>query len=166
MVTPLTSYPWRSKRAAAVEESTPPLMATITRFLPIATAYVIMFLALTKVGGHLEGATLARKIVDLLADRQAEDILLLDIGKVTVFADYFVIASAPTVRQMQALRDAIDSELAKDGISPYGREGESGSGWVLLDLGDVIVHLFGPEERHFYDLEGLYRQATPVVRIQ
>jgi ribosome-associated protein len=125
-----------------------------------------MFSALTEVGGHLEGATLARKIVDLLADRQAEDILLLDIGKVTLFADYFVIASAQTVRQMQALRDAIDSELAKDGITPYGREGESASGWVLLDLGDVIVHIFGPDERHFYDLEGLYREATPVVRIQ
>jgi ribosome-associated protein len=125
-----------------------------------------MFSALTEVGGHLQGATLARKIVDLLADRQAEDILLLDIRRVTVFADYFVIASAPTVRQMRALSDAIDSELAKDGITPYGREGESTSGWVLLDLGDVIVHIFGPEERHFYDLEGLYRQATPVVRIQ
>jgi len=125
-----------------------------------------MFPVLTEVGGHLEGATLARKVVDLLADRQAEDILLLDIRKVTLFADYFVIASAQTVRQMQALRDAIDSELAKDGITPYGREGEPASGWMLLDLGDVIVHIFGPDERRFYDLEGLYQQATPVVRIQ
>jgi ribosome-associated protein len=125
-----------------------------------------MSLALTEVGGNLEGATLARRIVDLLADRQAEDILLLDIGKVTVFADYFVIASAPTVRQMQALCDAIDSELAKDGITVHGREGAPASGWILLDLGDVIVHIFGPDERHFYDLEGLWQQATPVVRIQ
>ena len=125
-----------------------------------------MFSALTEVGGHLEGATLARRIVDLLADRQAEDILLLDIRKVTLFADYFVIASAPTVRQMQALRDAIDLELAKDGITAYGREGAAASGWVLLDVGDVIVHIFGPDERHFYDLEGLWRQATQVVRIQ
>jgi ribosome-associated protein len=141
-------------------------MATITRFLPIATAYGIMFLALTEVGGHLEGSTLARRIVDLLADRQAEDILLLDIGKVTVFADYFVIASAPTVRQMQALCDAIDLELGKDGIKTHGREGAPASGWILLDLGDVVVHIFGPDERHFYDLEGLWQQATPVVRIQ
>ena len=125
-----------------------------------------MFLLLAEVGGHLEGATLARKVVDLLADRQAEDILLLDIRNVTLFADYFVIANAQTVRQMQALCDVIDSELAKDGITPYGREGEPASGWVLLDLGDVIVHVFGPDERHFYDLEELYRQATPVVRIQ
>lgn len=125
-----------------------------------------MFPVLTEVGGHLEGATLARKVVDLLADRQAEDILLLDIRNVTLFADYFVIASAQTVRQMQALCDAVNSELSKDDITPYGREGEPASGWVLLDLGDVIVHIFGPDERHFYDLEGLYQQATPVVRIQ
>ncbi|UCH87130.1 MAG: ribosome silencing factor [Dehalococcoidia bacterium] len=125
-----------------------------------------MFPVLTEVGGHLEGATLARKVVDLLADRQAEDILLLDIRNVTLFADYFVIASAQTVRQMQALCDAVNSELSKDDITPYGREGEPASGWVLLDLGDVIVHIFGPDERHFYDLEGLYREATPVVRIQ
>jgi len=125
-----------------------------------------MFPVLTEVGGRLEGAILARKVVDLLADRQAEDILLLDIRKVTLFADYFVIASAQTVRQMQALRDAIDSELSKDGITPYGREGEPASGWMLLDLGDGIVHIFGPDERHFSDLEGLYQQATPVVRIQ
>ncbi|MGQ9572050.1 MAG: ribosome silencing factor [Dehalococcoidia bacterium] len=117
-------------------------------------------------GGHLEAATLARKIIDLLADRQAEDILLLDISKVTVFADYFVIASAQTVRQMDALCEAIDLELAKDGITPYGREGTATSGWMLLDLGDVIVHIFGPEERHFYNLEGLWQHATPVVRIQ
>ncbi|KPK47043.1 MAG: hypothetical protein AMJ77_04420 [Dehalococcoidia bacterium SM23_28_2] len=114
----------------------------------------------------MEGAILARRIVDLLADRQAEDILLLDIGKVTLFADYFVIASAETTRQMRALCDALDSELAKDGITPYGREGEPDSGWILLDLGDVIVHIFAPDERNFYDLEGLYRAATPVVRIQ
>jgi len=125
-----------------------------------------MFSPLTEVGGHLEGAILARRIVDLLADRQAEDILLLDIGKVTLFADYFVIASAETTRQMRALCDALDSELAKDGITPYGREGEPDSGWILLDLGDVIVHIFAPDERNFYDLEGLYRAATPVVRIQ
>jgi ribosome-associated protein len=141
-------------------------MATNARFLPIAIAYVIMFSPLTEVGGHLEEANLARRIVDLLADRQAEDILLLDIRKIVLFADYFVIASAQTARQMHALCDAIDSELAKDGITAYGREGKPDSGWILLDLGDVIVHLFAPDERHFYDLEGLYRAATPVVRIQ
>jgi ribosome-associated protein len=117
-------------------------------------------------GGHLQEATLARRIVDLLSDKRAEDILLLDIRGVTLFADYFVIASAETARHTQALCDALDEELAKDGVSAWGHEGEAGSGWVLLDYGDVIVHIFGPEQRSFYDLEGLWHEAVPVVRIQ
>ena len=117
-------------------------------------------------GDHLQGATLARRIVDLLSDKRAEDILLLDIRGVTLFADYFVIVSAETARHTQALCDVLDEELTKDGVSVWGREGEAGSGWVLLDYGDVIVHIFGPEQRSFYDLEGLWREAVPVVRIQ
>jgi ribosome-associated protein len=117
-------------------------------------------------GDHLQGATLARRIVDLLSDKRAEDILLLDIRGVTLFADYFVIVSAETARHTQALCDALDEELTKDGVSAWGREGEASSGWVLLDYGDVIVHIFGPEQRSFYDLEGLWREAVPVVRIQ
>ena len=117
-------------------------------------------------GGHLQGAELARRIVELLSDKRAEDILLLDIRSVALFADYFAIASAETARHTQALCDALDEELAKDGVSVWGREGEAGSGWVLLDFGDVIVHIFGPEQRSFYDLEGLWREGVPVVRIQ
>jgi ribosome-associated protein len=117
-------------------------------------------------GGHLQGAELARRIVELLSDKRAEDILLLDIRSVALFADYFAIASAETARHTQALCDSLDEELAKDGVSAWGREGGAGSGWVLLDYGDVIVHIFGPEQRSFYDLEGLWREAVPVVRIQ
>ena len=109
---------------------------------------------------------LSRKIVEVLSDKQAEDILLLDIRDVASFADYFVIASAPSARQIQAILDGIDESLHQDGVSPMGREGEADSGWVLLDYGDVIVHLFAPEEREYYDLEGLWSAATPVVRIQ
>ena len=117
-------------------------------------------------GGHLQGAELARRVVDILSDKRAEDILLLDIRSVALFADYFAIASAETARHTQALCDALDEELARDGLSVWGREGEAGSGWVLLDYGDVIVHIFGPEQRSFYDLEGLWHEAVPVVRIQ
>ncbi|HJX61582.1 MAG TPA: ribosome silencing factor [Dehalococcoidia bacterium] len=117
-------------------------------------------------GGHLQGAELARRVVDILSDKRAEDILLLDIRSVALFADYFAIASAETARHTQALCDALDEELAKDGVSVWGREGEAGSGWVLLDFGDVIVHIFGPEQRSFYDLESLWREGVPVVRIQ
>ena len=109
---------------------------------------------------------LARKIVDAVSDKQAEDVLLLDIRNVASFADYFVIASGQTGRQMRALIDAVDEVAEQDGVKPLGIEGEPDSGWVLIDYGDVIVHIFAPEERAYYDLEGFWHTATPVVRIQ
>jgi ribosome-associated protein len=117
-------------------------------------------------GGHLEAGALARKIVDLLAEKQAGDVLLLDISKVASFADYFVIASGQTVRQLEAMLESVDGGLSPEGVEPLGREGNAASGWALLDYGDVIVHLFGQEERGYYDLEGLWHDATPVVRVQ
>lgn len=91
---------------------------------------------------------------------------MLDIRNVASFADYFVIASAGTARQMDAIIEEVEKELSADRVRPMGREGASDSGWVLLDYGDVILHLFAPEERAFYDLEGLWHSATAVVRIQ
>jgi ribosome-associated protein len=93
-------------------------------------------------------------------------VLLLDIRNVASFADYFVIASGSTNRQIQAIIEAVEEVGEADGAKPIGREGEPDSGWVLMDYGDVIVHIFAPEERQFYDLEGLWHTATPVVRIQ
>lgn len=92
--------------------------------------------------------------------------MLLDIGKVASFADYFVIASAETVRQMEAILESVDEALSPERVKPMGREGEASAGWVLLDYGDVVVHLFGQEERQYYNLEALWHDATPVVRVQ
>jgi ribosome-associated protein len=118
-------------------------------------------------GGNLQADELAHKIIDILSEMQAEDILLLDIRGAASFADYFVIASTTSERQMGALLDEIDSKIGKtEKIRPMGREGDPGAGWVLLDYGDVIVHVFAPEQREFYDLEGLWATAVPVVRIQ
>jgi ribosome-associated protein len=77
-----------------------------------------------------------------------------------------VIGTVLSERQMSAVIEAIDERLANHGIQMRRREGDSGSGWVLLDFNDVIVHLFGPEERGFYNLEGLWGKAAPVVRFQ
>jgi len=117
-------------------------------------------------GEHLLAAELARRIVDLLADRQAEDVLLLDISKVASFADFFVIASAVNPRHMSALVDTLDRDLGKDGVSPLRREGSPDSGWILLDFSEVVVHLFAPEQRAYYDLERLWSRGVEVVRIQ
>ncbi|MFQ5879508.1 MAG: ribosome silencing factor [Dehalococcoidia bacterium] len=114
----------------------------------------------------LQAADLARKIVDLLSERQAEEIVLLNVEGVASFADYFVIASGQNVRHMQALCDAMDQELGRETVHPRGREGAVDSGWVLLDFGDVIVHIFAPAERDYYDLEGLWSRGVPVLRIQ
>lgn len=91
---------------------------------------------------------------------------MLDISNVASFADYFVIASGQTVRQLEAMLVSVDEGLSPEGVQPLGREGDASSGWALLDYGDVIVHVFGQEQRDYYDLEGLWHDATPVVRVQ
>lgn len=97
----------------------------------------------------------------------AEDILLLDISKAgSPFADYFVIATASTDRQSQALVDAMQDELRSQKIRPLHIEGERDSGWQLVDYGNVIVHIFSPEQRAFYRLEDLWHEAQVVVRMQ
>lgn len=97
----------------------------------------------------------------------AENILLLDISKAgSPFADYFVIATASSDRQSQALVDAMQDELRPQKIRPLHIEGERDSGWQLIDYGDVIVHIFSPEQRAFYRLEDLWHEAHVVVRMQ
>jgi len=91
---------------------------------------------------------------------------LLDIRNVASFADYFVIANGGVVRQLEAMIEAVEDTAERASTKRMSREGNSKTGWILLDLGDVIVHLFGPKERKFYDLENLWNTAVPVVRIQ
>ena len=109
---------------------------------------------------------LARRIVDLIADKQGEDILLLDIRNVSILADYFVIGSAVSRRQTKAIVNGIIDQAKENfDVKPWRVEGEPDSGWVLMDYGDVVVHLFAPEARDYYDLEGFWEDAQVVVRI-
>jgi ribosome-associated protein len=85
---------------------------------------------------------------------------------VAYFADYFVISTAQNPRQMRALVENLSKDLREEGVRPDHLEGDSDSGWMLIDYGDVIVHLFSPDQRTFYAIEDLWRQAKPVVRIQ
>jgi ribosome-associated protein len=115
----------------------------------------------------IDASELAHRIVDLLTEHQAENVVLLDISQVATFADYFVIASAQNPRHANALLSVFDKELAREGIKSLRREGEPDGGWVLVDFGPVIVHLFLPEDRSFYNLEGLWsREGVPAVRFQ
>lgn len=107
----------------------------------------------------------AQFIVDEAADRLAEDIVLLDLRGLAPFADYFVIMSAESTRQIEALEDDLTASLKSAGVPRHRREGTPASGWILLDFSDVIVHIFSPEEREFYDLERLWQRAPQVVRV-
>ena len=113
----------------------------------------------------METVDIARRIVEAASDKQASDIVLIDMRQACSFADYFVICNGETVRQIEAIRKAIDEMLEKVGITSYHCEGTADSGWVLLDLGGVIVHIFAPFEREYYQLEKLWNKAQLLLRI-
>ncbi|HEX9634534.1 MAG TPA: ribosome silencing factor [Candidatus Limnocylindria bacterium] len=114
---------------------------------------------------EVDPGELAHRIVEVASDKKAADIVLLRTSEVTTMADYFVIASGRSDRQVQALSQAIVDELREEGIKPLGIEGKGGARWVLIDYGSVIVHLFAPEEREYYGLERLWSKAAQVVRV-
>ena len=105
-------------------------------------------------------------MVEAASDKQATDILLLDIHKVCSFADYFVICTGDSNRQIRAIYDEVEHALKREGVLPRHREGTVDSGWLLLDFNDVIVHIFAVFEREYYQLDKLWSRESTVVRIQ
>jgi len=110
---------------------------------------------------------LARTIVDVLDEHKGEDILLLDLNGVCSFADYFVLCTGASERTLGALAEEVLRRL-KQGrrIVARGVEGQAESGWILLDFGDVILHLFSHDLRDYYRLEDLWRKGRVVLRVQ
>jgi ribosome-associated protein len=113
-----------------------------------------------------EALDLARRIVELAEDKKAADIVLLDLSGLTTLADYFVICSGGSERQLAAIADGIVETLRDEKVRPIGREGIPPSHWVLLDYGSVIVHIFTPPERDFYQLERHWAEAKTILRVQ
>ncbi len=113
----------------------------------------------------LEIQEIAKKVVEAAADKQASDIVLLDMRQVCSFADYFVILSGESERQLDAIQQAIEEVVKGEGIAIHHREGDASSGWMLLDLGDIIVHIFAPFEREYYQIENLWEKATLVLKV-
>lgn len=109
---------------------------------------------------------LARRIVELAEDKKAADIVLLDLAGLTTMADYFVICSGGSERQLEAIASGIISTLRDERIRPIGREGTSASHWILVDFGSVIVHIFTPPERDYYGLEKHWAEARTILRVQ
>ncbi len=92
-------------------------------------------------------------------DKKAGDVLVLDVRGLTSYADYFVLMTAESDRQAGAIADHVDEALRKSGAHRVGVEGYESGRWILMDYGDVVAHVFSPEARGFYDLEGLWADA-------
>lgn len=110
-----------------------------------------------------EGQLRALAAVAAAADKKAENPVVLDVRGLSAVADYFVLLSAESDRQAGAVADGVDQRLTGMGAPRLGAEGRSGGGWVLLDFGDVVVHVMSPEARGFYDLEGLWADAPRIA---
>ncbi|HEV8634755.1 MAG TPA: ribosome silencing factor [Chloroflexota bacterium] len=123
-------------------------------------------MALRRAADQSTALDLAQRIVDVASDRQAQDVVLLDISQIASFADYFVICSGTSERQLKAIVDNVTETLEREGFHAVHTEGAPSSGWVLIDYGSVIVHVFAPEERDYYRLERLWGEAPTIVRVQ
>ena len=113
-----------------------------------------------------EARTLAVHIADILTETPAANTVVLDISERSSFADFFVICSGENERQLRAIGSAVREHLSGEGRNPRRLEGESISGWIVVDYGDVVVHVFDVDQRDFYRLEELWSDAVTVVAIQ
>jgi ribosome-associated protein len=113
----------------------------------------------------LDALALAKQLTDWAAEAKAEDIVLLDVRRSTYLADYFVICTATSDRQLSAVSDRLRDEASAAGVEPDHTEGTADSGWVLVDYGDVILHVFSVALREFYHLERVWSEATTVVHV-
>lgn len=114
----------------------------------------------------LENLETARFVVDVLSGKMGSDILLLDISQMTIIADYFVIATGESERQLDAMLDGVVDEMKESkNLAPLAIEGTAASGWILLDYGSIVVHLFDQARRDRYQLEALWRDAHVIVRM-
>ena len=116
--------------------------------------------------GERDPLEIARRVVELAEDKKAAEIVILDLIGLTTLADYFVICSGGSERQLDAIADAIVGGLRAEGVRPIGREGTPASHWILVDFGSVIVHVFTPPERDYYSLERRWAEAKTILSVQ
>ncbi len=115
----------------------------------------------------LEGLELAHLLVDSLLEKKGSDILLLDIREQAAFADYFLLCNGENTPQLKALAENVTLDAKQEAeVRALGYEGDAEDGWMLIDFGDLVVHLFSPEKRAYYNLETLWDDAHVVMRMQ
>lgn len=105
---------------------------------------------------------MASLAVEALEDRKGEDIRIIDISEISTLADYFLIAAGTNINQVQALADSVEEKLGRAGYNVKSIEGYEAGNWILLDFGDIIVHVFDSENRLFYDLERIWRDGKSI----
>ena len=119
-----------------------------------------------KRGENLNALDLARAVINTLEDKKGEDILLIDIKEIASFTDYFVICTTTSGRMLDALAKSVQ-ETCNEKNKWRGRiEGQSHDGWMVVDFGDVVVHLFSRDQRNYYKLEELWEEGKVLVRVQ
>jgi ribosome-associated protein len=111
-----------------------------------------------------EAKEMAALAVAALEDKKALDIKILDISDISTIADYFIIASGSNRNQVQAMADSVDEALGRAGHEVKNTEGYQNANWILMDFGDIIVHLFDEENRLFYDIERIWRDGKLVEK--
>ena len=111
-----------------------------------------------------ESKKMALLAVEALEDKKAEDITIIDISEVSVFADYFIIADGSNRNQVQAMADSAEEALGKAGYDAKQIEGYQSANWILMDYKDIIVHVFSKEDRAFYDLERIWRDGKQITK--
>lgn len=109
---------------------------------------------------------LARFATEIVSDSFASDILLLNISNKSAFTDFMIILTVDSSRQMSAVAEDLEIEMKSKGINKFRKEGAANSGWVVVDFGDIVVHLFGKDEREYYALDDIWSEAQQLLRIQ
>ena len=112
----------------------------------------------------METLELVKKVVKALEDKKSEDITVIDIHGISSIADYFIIANGNNVNQVHSISDFVEEQLAKSGIHPKQIEGYTNANWVLMDYGDLIIHIFDKENRLFYNLERIWRDGKQIEK--
>ena len=110
----------------------------------------------------MDSKEMVKIAINALEEKKAENIRVIDISKVSVLADYFIIAEGKNRNQIQALTDSVEKDLGKAGAIPKQIEGYESANWILMDYADIIVHIFDNENRLFYDLERIWRDGVCV----
>ncbi len=108
----------------------------------------------------MDSKALASKIAEILDNKGATDIQILEVGHMTSITDFFVVASGRNVQFVHTLAEDLEERLAEEDILPRRKEGKNGARWIVLDYAHVIVHLFHPEERQYYNIERLWQDGT------